>query len=267
MQIVRLKLEDGFLRIKHVNTLLPHERTITSYVESLSEQIKHDGILKDPVIVEQDTNVILDGAHRVEALKRNGIEYVACYTIPYSSQAVMLDRWARVIHLEPMLAKDFVLSLNLNKQVSIEEAYQMAESRNVVIFFEGKSFVKEFKDILEAYSFIGNIEQMCSFMKRKVSYIDESEIDLELERKNPVILGPKLRKIDVIQAAKNKKLFPPKTTRHIIDPRPVKIKLPLERLVDQVDIESVIRIKPRLYPPGTFYEGRKYKERLLFLID
>lgn len=55
-----------------INTLKPHEKGSPLYLEMLKKEIMRDGVLKYPIIADEETNVILDGMHRWLALKNLG---------------------------------------------------------------------------------------------------------------------------------------------------------------------------------------------------
>lgn len=46
-----------------------------------------------PIIVDLNSNVILDGHHRYNALKRLGIQTIPSYLIDYNSESIQVDSW------------------------------------------------------------------------------------------------------------------------------------------------------------------------------
>ena len=71
------------LEVLEIDVLRPHERTRDELLAQLTAEIRRDGVLKLPVLVEQEHHVILDGHHRYEALRRLGS----------ASQATPSDAW------------------------------------------------------------------------------------------------------------------------------------------------------------------------------
>jgi hypothetical protein len=59
-----------------VDELRPHEKGLPLYLELLKQEILKDGILKYPVIADEETHVILDGMHRWLVLKSLGYKHV-----------------------------------------------------------------------------------------------------------------------------------------------------------------------------------------------
>ena len=56
--------------------LRQHEQILNENMMRVQRDLVRDGMIKDPIIVDQRTMVILDGHHRYNALKRMGYKYV-----------------------------------------------------------------------------------------------------------------------------------------------------------------------------------------------
>ena len=90
---------------------------------------------------------------------------------------------------------------------------------------------------------------------------------MESER-NVVVLLRKIWKDDVVEAARSGRLFPCKTSMHRIDPRPVAVNFPLAELDGATSTslrQALAGKEEQVLPPGSIYEGRRYKERLVLL--
>src|SRR2546427_12158141 len=57
------------------------------------DQIRKDGYLRRPVLVADGELVILDGHHRVEAVRALGARVIPAYLIDYFSDIVRLSTW------------------------------------------------------------------------------------------------------------------------------------------------------------------------------
>ncbi|MDP2971868.1 MAG: ParB N-terminal domain-containing protein [Deltaproteobacteria bacterium] len=73
-----------FVRIEE---LKEHEEIRPDYLEDLKNEILSDGILKMPIAVDRDTYVILDGHHRLHALKRIGCKRIPVVLVDYHPPA------------------------------------------------------------------------------------------------------------------------------------------------------------------------------------
>lgn len=77
--------------------LRSHEEVQPGLLAKLVDQIRRDGFVRKPVLVESRHYVILDGHHRYEALRELGCRRVPCYLIDYFSDLVQLDTWPGAI--------------------------------------------------------------------------------------------------------------------------------------------------------------------------
>jgi ParB-like chromosome segregation protein Spo0J len=71
--------------ILKIEELKEHEDIRPAYLEELKNQILLDGILKMPIAVDEKTYVILDGHHRLQALKRLGCTKIPVILVDYQS--------------------------------------------------------------------------------------------------------------------------------------------------------------------------------------
>jgi len=60
------------LALLSINDLKPHEKGLSLYLQLLRREILRDGVLKCPIIADEESHVILDGMHRWLALKSLG---------------------------------------------------------------------------------------------------------------------------------------------------------------------------------------------------
>lgn len=67
------------IKLIDLSVLKQHERTNRKHVLELIEQIESDGHVKDPIIVDKNTMIILDGHHRFNALKWLGLKRVPVF--------------------------------------------------------------------------------------------------------------------------------------------------------------------------------------------
>lgn len=71
-----------------INKLIQHERVCRARLIVVYKQINEDGVIRRPVIVDKTTNVILDGHHRVQALRDLGAKRVPVVYVNYSQDCV-----------------------------------------------------------------------------------------------------------------------------------------------------------------------------------
>lgn len=71
--------------------LKPHEQIRKSYLIKLARQIKHDGLIKKPIIVDRKTMVILDGHHRYNSSKFLGLNFTPAHLVDYSNENIRVN--------------------------------------------------------------------------------------------------------------------------------------------------------------------------------
>jgi L-serine kinase (ADP) len=88
-----------------LSELKSHERTTESITVDLVALLQRTRVVADPIWVARGSSVILNGHHRVEALRRLGAERVPAWVIDYESELVHVERW----HPGPPIAKSEVV--------------------------------------------------------------------------------------------------------------------------------------------------------------
>lgn len=76
--------------IVNVTGLIPHEQIMEDHLRELLETIRHDGVLRQPVIVDRASMVILDGHHRVSAIKRLSCPLIPAYLVDYNDPSIVV---------------------------------------------------------------------------------------------------------------------------------------------------------------------------------
>ena len=75
--------------------LKPHEQIRKSYLAKLVWQIKRDGLIKKPIIVDRKTLVILDGHHRYNSSKLLGWVSTPAYLVNYNNKNIRVGSWRK----------------------------------------------------------------------------------------------------------------------------------------------------------------------------
>jgi|SRR3989338_8949625 len=79
------------LKLIDIKSLKAHEEVDPKHKEEIKNQLVRDGVQIDPILVENKHHIILDGHHRVEALKELGFLRVLAYFVDYKD--VKLKSW------------------------------------------------------------------------------------------------------------------------------------------------------------------------------
>ena len=76
-----------------IRDLHAHEQFVEESVVELMEEIRRAGVLTDPIWVSLGSLVILNGHHRVEAMRRMGASRIPAWLLDYETDIVSLERW------------------------------------------------------------------------------------------------------------------------------------------------------------------------------
>jgi hypothetical protein len=263
------------LTIRRVETLRPHERTIPENVEKVRGELQSDGVQKDPIMVDVASGAVLDGMHRLAAFRQLGIGRVVCCEVDYSSWNVALKRWARTYaNDDPAGFVKAAGELGISTERTWSEALAQLEARSapLAVLAGGRAYVAEGKGGLErSFGLVDGLDRLTAERKWARGFVPEDELDAMVKGSGKsVSLVQRLGKDDVVAAARTGNLFPCKTSMHTIDPRPVAVGFPTDRLGAATTHslgEWLAGKTQRLLPGGSVYEGRRYKERLLLMED
>ena len=118
----------------NINELRPHEEIDEKHLEELLEEIVRDGILKKPVVADRETLVVIDGHHRVEALKRIGASKIPVVLVDYGDPKIVVKSW----NGSPPPSKDEVVERALKGRL-----FPPKTTRHVVVEEGGEKHVSE----------------------------------------------------------------------------------------------------------------------------
>ncbi|MEK6850939.1 MAG: ParB N-terminal domain-containing protein [Candidatus Thermoplasmatota archaeon] len=79
--------------VVEVEKLRPHEEVRAGLVAKLVDEIRRDGFVRKPVLVESRHFVILDGHHRYEALIRLECRRIPVYVVDYEDDGIGVTTW------------------------------------------------------------------------------------------------------------------------------------------------------------------------------
>lgn len=79
-----------------IERVRPHERAVEGRVRELLRDLEATLILRKPVVLDEETLTLLDGHHRLQALRRLGVELVPAALVRYSDPRIVVRRWGSV---------------------------------------------------------------------------------------------------------------------------------------------------------------------------
>lgn len=280
-------IRDGILKIalEDVWNLKLHEQVIPELVKQLEDSISSEKVLKDPVMVDESSLVVLDGMHRVMALRQLGYAYIPCCLIDYRLPIVQLGAWYRLITGDKSIDEiaDLVRSSSGNLKLTGSDA---SSSDRLVNDGEGVCALRSSSSAWlistdkkpnhkKAYDIIYSLEEKLRSENLKISYQTEFDAKTILlnDKSATCLVVPTLSKDDVLRFALKGEVFAPKSTRHIFPFRMLRVNVPVEILDGRrLELEEANERLQSLFsdrklvklPGGQIVEGRRYEEPVYF---
>ena len=232
----KIRLE---IKLEKVENVYIHEEVMPSTLRKLMEDLRADDLFKHPVIVDSKTLVVLDGMHRVAAIKNLGCRFIPVCLVEYENPHIKVGCWCRVINHSSNLKK-LVRSIRdagfVVEECQREKARKLVDERKAiaVIMASSKCFAvygpqKNIVEILEA---IKQIELKLGSQGYSIGYDKESDAQKKVSSGEALsmLMAPTVSKKDVVEVALRGEVLAHKTTRHVIPIRPLFVSVPLEWL-------------------------------------
>jgi hypothetical protein len=282
--------KDGLLKLslESISRLKLHEQVLPEFLKNLKKTLLDDKVVRDPVMVDERTLVVLDGMHRVVALRELGYSYVPCCLIDYMLPSIKLGAWYRVVtgnmsitdivKLTRASFKDFrltdVKTNDVDKMVKEGQGISAFESqKSAWLMTTGTELNHK-----EEYDLIYKVEEKLRAKNLKISYHTESDAMTIILQDNSAtsIIVPTLTKQDVIYFSSKGEVFAPKATRHVFPTRILGVNAPLEilkgrkmKMNEANEKFQTFLSKRRLLdlPSGQIIDGRRYEEPLYAFKD
>ena len=237
--------------------------------------------MEDPIIVERENLVVLDGMHRVKALKRLGCKLIPVCLVDYDSPEIKVERWCRTFgddgRVEELMRCIEVMGFKI-REMPRDETKELLGGVGVIGLLETRASnyaVTSYKgmDKLSSFRAISEVEEELGSKGFRIGYETERDAEEKLGdgEVDAVILPPKVDKREVVETAVRGEVFIHKATRHIISARPMGVDAPLSLLrVEKLGLgearEQFSRMlrgrSLRRIPPSSLWKGRRYEEEL-----
>ena len=253
--------------------LFIHEETIPDRVAELKDSLIRDGVVKDPVVVDAGSCVVLDGMHRVAALKE-----LRCFSIPvcavdYLNPNIRVGVWYRTLSGR-LSTSQFEAALSSSglrfERVSFDVTSAMENPHLATIFANGESLRLK-GDGWQVYEVLKTAERCARRLALTVTFETERDaLEMLVNKKiDAIITLPKIDKASVREAGLTGRLLPHKVTRHVIPARPLGVNVPLQALTDanipleEANRQFIANLQTRKItrrPSGSVIGDRRYEE-------
>jgi L-serine kinase (ADP) len=264
------------LVLKRIAELRPHEETVQEDLEGIVKALEHDPVLRHPVIADSSTGLVLDGTHRLAALKLLGCLTVPAALIDYQNPLVRVDRWFRTIKL--LNPSDFMKRLDRLSPIPVleVEGEKSLLERSCYATLRDSQQCLAFRSIdsapLDLCRHAFALEQIARDKHAKIVYTDKNDAK-DVSPTSTLMSTIRLEKREIVESCIKQELFPPKSTRHLIPSRPLGTSVPLRWLkmanIEEAETEfekHLTRMRVRKLPEGSVVGSRRYMEEV-FLFE
>jgi len=274
------------LEIVPVSSLYSHEEVLELSARKLILEFKNLASLQNPIIVDEN-HVVLDGNHRAHAFKALKFKYIPVCKIDYFNRRTKLRYWFRVLsNLEQKkIVRSIITSLGGTLEArpdrfALEKALgkncfacglQTSDGYELIDFPDNNTC-----DAVDTYNRIQEIQDKLTSLGATLDYVPcktvhKDTFSAQLKPDQMVLWTPQITKQMVVDCAKKKKVFAPKSTRHVIPVRPLNVNVPGQWFRENITIEEINRNfvaflkekRMKRFSPGMVLDGRYYEEELI----
>ncbi len=256
------------LDLREVKQLLPHEQTISFNLKHLKEAMLNIGHLVDPIIVDDKTSLVLDGHHRLKVLQIIECPLTACQKIDYKSPEIKVGTWYMAVNkpLDEIIKKELVKLEKVDCETGKEALYtskaafmavEKREKKQNACFLEPGAY--KLKELVEEQNYI-----LANMKDVDIRYIPDDQAQEFVDKGYTVFYRKTYTKDEIISAAQEHVPFPPKSTRHMIPNRIIRLNMKLGWLHESKK-EAYDRLVEML--TKRVYEGnvRRYVEPVIVI--
>jgi hypothetical protein len=253
------------LRMLPTDLLVPHEDCDPRRVEKLSLRVLEEGSLKNPPVVAAVPNrgvasngaassgatqnqryVVLDGANRTMSFAHLRIPHIVAQLVRYEDPGVILDTWYHVVsgmdpdQFEGALSQLEGLRL---EACSLEAARSALETEQALAYIvKGEGVRKVISTTSRKPRNMAQLNTLVNIYKGRADIFRASNDIWEIQKPYypeiiALVIFPRLRPEDIMQAARDGEKVPSGITRHIIPARALNINIPIGILMADWSLE------------------------------
>lgn len=261
------------VRILPISSLKLHEMTVREQTEKMKGLLLASHFLKNPVIVERKSRVVLDGTHRIAALSELGYKNALCQLVDYSSPDVKVGAWHPYFHTQNAFGA--VAGITSCKEATYPEGMRLVKSSRaafLLAYLEGRK--KKFLAVgISAKPLPANVLAARQSLiaralsqKHRLRYVSDEHWQAMLAGEKAILVRRSFSKAEILSIAGSGRLLPPKATRHEIPVRILGANIPIGWLRFSAK-EAEERLRRHLHLCIDAEEARYYPEPVLVLDD
>ena len=217
------------------------------------------GQIVDPILVDKKTGLVIDGNHRRKVLEIMEVPFAPVQTVDYMRKDITVGTWYLSVPFKPKQL--FTMESVHHEKVEydagvkavngLKAAFMLMTKKDCYLINPGKYKLKEMVE--EQNHVLTDLEKM------SVDYIAEPDIRDHLAKGNSVLFRRSYTKEEIIRTAQDHSPFPPKSTRHLVPGRIIRLNIKLgwlNRTQEHAETEMKRTLTNRVYSGNV----RKYYE-------
>lgn len=216
------------LEIRETASLYDHEQAITKNLIKLKEGMLNIGQLVDPIITDKKTGVVLDGNHRLNVLKMIECKLTVCQIIDYQDDKIKVGTWypTATITKEELLKLDSVRCEKVEEKTG-REAVDSLRAPLLAITPSGENYLLnpgkyKLKEMVEEQRYLlGLLDRF------EPSYLPLEETGERMKLGQTLFYRRAYTKDEIVRFALEHSPLPPKSTRHLIPWRIIRLNMRL----------------------------------------
>jgi len=264
------------ITLRKTSDLKPHEETVDDDLKRLVNALRNNPVLRHPIIADRRTGIVLDGTHRLAAVKQLRCNFIPSALVDYDDPQITIERWFRLFSGSNVRNLENDLRKLSPKEISRDECEQGLSDRRWYATVEKPmsclAFPVRSPNPYEMVRDSHSIEMAARKQGVSIAYQDNKDNEAG-DPESLVMSTIKIEKKEVAETVKNGKLFPPKSTRHLVPSRPLGGGVPIDWLQgsDFSDAQSryqeyIQSRKVKRLPEGSRVGSRRYLEEV-FLFE
>lgn len=245
-----------------------HEQIIEANMHSLREKMLNHGRIVDPIVVDKEHNVVLDGNHRRMVLDKLKIENAVVQVVDYNDPKIIVGGWFLAVKnpsIEGLVFEKTDVDTAKEAIDKLKASFMMQKGADCLLFAteeDGLRSVLNSQEQVIKHLWGGTAPMNGGDINRL--FIEDSRKEEYLNEGYAVFSRRIFSKEEIVSEAVAGRPLPPKSTRHLIPNRIVRLNFKLGFLNETVD-EAKMQLRASVRKRVKYGSARYYTEPVIVL--
>jgi L-serine kinase (ADP) len=247
------------IQIVPLRECMTHEGVVDRWVDAIAANLLDQGLMKNPIVVTKPDRkrrrIVIDGMHRFAALRKLEIRDVVVYEVDYADDAIRLAGWD-ALTFRPFRATEFIRTLALPKNWTVKTVRDAASAQQAV---DDRRALVAIGDRRGKFALVvprrrATVAQCVSTSRRIDSHLDAegyrplyvadtiSLKDFTQRNATGIIIRAHYTKDEIVTRITAGRIFPRKSTRHVIPGRPLRVDIGIPLLRADISLRAKNRL-------------------------